>query len=286
MFEGMGLLLEKNVFRRARRLGSRTDRKLEHARGRARGGGPDRKRREEEHAPLRIEPALAEIKKSERAQKEKQAPLFENLPDTPLPPPAPGRSLGGGVSIAPETLEFTPRLIEKKLSDFGGGEGARRAPGPGHYTLRGRAGGRRERQPNRQSGEGSGARSVRRIDPRGETIPGKSCMGLEIPNPHRQTVRLTEILGSEAYHGMHSALALALGKDIAGHPIVTDLARMPHLLVAGTTGSGKSVALNAMILSPSMSESCARALFSSTRRCSSFRSIRTSRTYSRRSSPT
>jgi S-DNA-T family DNA segregation ATPase FtsK/SpoIIIE len=82
-----------------------------------------------------------------------------------------------------------------------------------------------------------------------ETIPGKSCMGLEIPNPHRQTVRLSEIIGSEAYHGLHSPLALALGKDIAGHPIVTDLARMPHLLIAGTTGSGKSVALNAMILS-------------------------------------
>jgi len=82
-----------------------------------------------------------------------------------------------------------------------------------------------------------------------ETIPGKSCMGLEIPNPHRQIVRLSEILGSEAYHGMHSPLALALGKDIAGRPVVADLARMPHLLVAGTTGSGKSVALNAMILS-------------------------------------
>jgi len=82
-----------------------------------------------------------------------------------------------------------------------------------------------------------------------ETIPGKSCMGLEIPNPHRQTVRLTEILGSEAYHALHSPLALALGKDIAGNPVVADLQRMPHLLVAGTTGSGKSVALNAMILS-------------------------------------
>jgi S-DNA-T family DNA segregation ATPase FtsK/SpoIIIE len=82
-----------------------------------------------------------------------------------------------------------------------------------------------------------------------ETIPGKSCMGLEIPNPHRQTVRLSEILGSEAYHAMSSPLALALGKDIGGNPIVVDLARMPHLLVAGTTGSGKSVALNAMILS-------------------------------------
>jgi S-DNA-T family DNA segregation ATPase FtsK/SpoIIIE len=82
-----------------------------------------------------------------------------------------------------------------------------------------------------------------------ETIPGKSCMGLEIPNPHRQTVRLSEILGSEVYADMHSPLALALGKDIAGNPVVVDLQRMPHLLVAGTTGSGKSVALNAMILS-------------------------------------
>src|SRR5439155_3991489 len=82
-----------------------------------------------------------------------------------------------------------------------------------------------------------------------ETIPGKSCMGLEIPNPRRQMVRLSEILSSEAYHALHSPLALALGKDIAGNPVVADLARMPHLLVAGTTGSGKSVALNAMILS-------------------------------------
>jgi S-DNA-T family DNA segregation ATPase FtsK/SpoIIIE len=110
-------------------------------------------------------------------------------------------------------------------------------------------GGGREGQPDRQPGEGPGARlsvvSIRVV----ETIPGKSCMGLEIPNPHRQTVRLTEILGSEAYHALHSPLALALGKDIAGNPVVADLQKMPHLLVAGTTGSGKSVALNAMILS-------------------------------------
>jgi len=82
-----------------------------------------------------------------------------------------------------------------------------------------------------------------------ETIPGKSCMGLEIPNPHRQTVRLSEILGSEVYAAMHSPLSLALGKDIAGNPVVADLQKMPHLMVAGTTGSGKSVAINAMILS-------------------------------------
>jgi outer membrane lipoprotein-sorting protein len=82
-----------------------------------------------------------------------------------------------------------------------------------------------------------------------ETIPGKSCMGLELPNPKRQTVRLSEILGSKAYHDMHSPLTLALGKDIGGQPVVADLAKMPHLLVAGTTGSGKSVGINAMILS-------------------------------------
>jgi len=82
-----------------------------------------------------------------------------------------------------------------------------------------------------------------------ETIPGKSYMGLEIPNPRRQTVRLSEILGSQAYHDLHSPLTLALGKDIGGHPVVADLTKMPHLLLAGTTGSGKSVAINAMILS-------------------------------------
>src|SRR5690606_34708515 len=82
-----------------------------------------------------------------------------------------------------------------------------------------------------------------------ETVPGKSCMALELPNTKRQTVRLTEIIGSAAYHAMSSPLAVALGKDISGQPMVTDLAKAPHLLVAGTTGSGKSVGINAMILS-------------------------------------
>lgn len=82
-----------------------------------------------------------------------------------------------------------------------------------------------------------------------ETIPGKNCMGLELPNLRRQTVRLSEILGSEAYAAAASMLTIALGKDISGKPIVADLAKMPHLLVAGTTGSGKSVGINAMILS-------------------------------------
>jgi DNA segregation ATPase FtsK/SpoIIIE-like protein len=82
-----------------------------------------------------------------------------------------------------------------------------------------------------------------------ETIPGKNYMALELPNPKRQIVRLTEILGSKIYNDSASALTIALGKDIAGKPVIADLAKMPHLLVAGTTGSGKSVGINATILS-------------------------------------
>jgi len=82
-----------------------------------------------------------------------------------------------------------------------------------------------------------------------ETIPGKSCMALELPNPRRQIVKLVEILSSATYNDAASLTTIALGKDIAGRPVITDLAKMPHLLVAGTTGSGKSVAVNAMILS-------------------------------------
>ena len=82
-----------------------------------------------------------------------------------------------------------------------------------------------------------------------ETIPGKTCMGLELPNPKRQTIRLREVFDSPAFSGSPSKLTLALGEDITGEPVVTDLAKAPHLLVAGTTGSGKSVGVNSMILS-------------------------------------
>ncbi|WP_165088514.1 DNA translocase FtsK [Neisseria yangbaofengii] len=82
-----------------------------------------------------------------------------------------------------------------------------------------------------------------------ETIPGKTCMGLELPNPSRQMIRLSEIFNSPVFTGSESKLTLALGQDITGEPVVTDLAKAPHLLVAGTTGSGKSVGVNAMILS-------------------------------------
>jgi DNA segregation ATPase FtsK/SpoIIIE, S-DNA-T family len=92
---------------------------------------------------------------------------------------------------------------------------------------------------------GLGLTSIRVV----ETIPGKTCMGLELPNARRQTIRLSEILEASVYQNSHSQLTLAMGKDITGHPVVADLAKAPHMLVAGTTGSGKSVAINAMICS-------------------------------------
>ena len=210
----------------------------------------DRKR-EEDHPPLVIAPPPPEIRKSERAQKEKQAPLFEHLPDTPLPPlkllDEPAKE---AESVSAETLEFTSRLIEKKLSDFGVAVKVLAAyPGPviTRYEIEPSVGVKGSQIVNliKDLARALSVLAIRVV----ETIPGKSCMGLEIPNPNRQAVRLSEILGSETYHGMHSPLALALGKDIAGNPVVADLAKMPHLLVAGTTGSGKSVAINAMILS-------------------------------------
>jgi S-DNA-T family DNA segregation ATPase FtsK/SpoIIIE len=210
----------------------------------------DRKR-EEQHPPVVIAPPPLEIKRSERAQKEKQAPLFEHLPDTPLPPlkllDEPAKEME---TVSAETLEFTSRLIEKKLSDFGVAVKVLAAyPGPviTRYEIEPAVGVKGSQIVSliKDLARALSVVAIRVV----ETIPGKSCMGLEIPNPHRQMVRLTEILGSETYHGMHSPLALALGKDIAGNPVVADLARMPHLLVAGTTGSGKSVAINAMILS-------------------------------------
>ncbi len=208
------------------------------------------KKREESHPPLRIEPPAPKIKKSERVQKEKQAKLFEELPDTPLPPlKLLDEAKVEGERVSAETLEFTSRLIEKKLSDFGVAVKVLAAyPGPviTRYEVEPDVGVKGSQVVNlvKDLARALSVSSIRVV----ETIPGKSCMGLEIPNPHRQIVRLSEILGSEAYHALNSPLAIALGKDIAGNPVVADLAKMPHLLVAGTTGSGKSVGLNAMIL--------------------------------------
>jgi S-DNA-T family DNA segregation ATPase FtsK/SpoIIIE len=250
--ERVGLELERAYGLALRAWDRRRDRRLgELAREERTLVVESEKRREEEHPPLRIEPPVLEIKKSERVHKEKQVPLFEELPDTPLPPlKLLDDAKHEAEQVSAETLEFTSRLIEKKLSDFGVVVKVLAAyPGPviTRYEIEPAVGVKGSQIVNlvKDLARALSVVSIRVV----ETIPGKSCMGLEIPNPHRQTVRLSEILGSQAYHGLHSPLALALGKDIAGNPVVADLTRMPHLLVAGTTGSGKSVALNAMILS-------------------------------------
>ncbi len=204
-----------------------------------------------EPAPVRIEPVV-KIERSERAQAERQVSLFTDLPpDTQLPPlslldPPPMLQ----ESVSPETLEYTSRLIEKKLADFNVAANVIAAyPGPviTRYEIEPALGVKGSQIVNlsKDLARALSLVSIRVV----ETIPGKNLMGLELPNPRRQMVRLSEILGSQAYAESNSPLGLSLGKDIAGNPVVVDLAKMPHLLVAGTTGSGKSVGVNAMILS-------------------------------------
>jgi S-DNA-T family DNA segregation ATPase FtsK/SpoIIIE len=201
--------------------------------------------------PVFIETPVLEVAKSERVLKEKQAPLFESMPDSTLPPLYLLDDPSGAVELpSAETLDFTSRLIERKLMDFGIEVKVLTAqPGPviTRFELEPAAGVKGSQVTNliKDLARALSVVSVRLV----ETIPGKTCMGLEIPNPKRQIVYLSEIMGSQAYADVKSPLAISLGKDISGKPMVTDLARMPHVLVAGTTGSGKSVAINALILS-------------------------------------
>ena len=214
------------------------------------------KKRVETHEPVRIvEPAppVTPIspKVEKRIERERQAPLFHDAVDGMLPPlhllePAPPHI----ESVAADTLEFTSRLIERKLADFGVQVQVLAAyPGPviTRYEIEPAVGVKGSQIVNlaKDLARALSLVSVRVV----ETVPGKSCMALELPNPKRQTVRLSEIISSRPYHDLASPLTVTLGKDIGGVPIVADLGKMPHVLVAGTTGSGKSVGINAMILS-------------------------------------
>jgi len=206
---------------------------------------------EEERAPIVVVPPAAFVPKSERVVKEKQRPLFTDMPDSPLPPLALLEDAPSAQeAVSNETLEYTSRLIERKLADFGVSAKVLAAyPGPviTRYEIEPAVGVKGAQIVNliKDIARALSVVSIRVV----ETIPGKSCMGLELPNPRRQVVKLVEILASTTYNDTPGVLTLALGKDIAGKPVVADLGRMPHLLVAGTTGSGKSVAVNAMILS-------------------------------------
>ncbi len=211
----------------------------------------EEKRRNVDRAPVIIETPPPTIIKSERVQVEKQAPLFAEMPDSPLPPLHLLDAATAHVeSLSAETLEFTSRLIERKLAEFNVQARVVAAlPGPviTRYEIEPASGVKGSQIVNlaKDLARALSVVSIRVV----ETIPGKTTMALEIPNPKREMVRLSEILSAKVYHDMASPLAMAMGKDIAGNPVVADLAKMPHVLVAGTTGSGKSVAINAMILS-------------------------------------
>ena len=205
----------------------------------------------EHHLPIVIEPTLVDVPKSTRVVKERQKPLFTELVDTKLPQvdlldSAPQRV----ESVSSETLEMTSRLIEKKLKDFGVEVRVVAAsPGPviTRYEIEPAVGVKGAQVVNLAKDL---ARSLSLVSIRVvETIPGKTTMALELPNAKRQTIRLSEVLGSQAYADSGSQLTIGLGKDIVGIPVVADLVKMPHCLVAGTTGAGKSVGINAMILS-------------------------------------
>ena len=217
--------------------------------------------------PVIIKPLVAELPKSDRVVKAR--PQAAPVPLAPSAQPLPTASAAVSVSdsklpqvslldtalqrqesVASETLEMTSRLIEKKLKDFGVEvRVVAAAPGPviTRYEIEPATGvkGSQVVTLAKDLARALSLVSIRVI----ETIPGKNYMALELPNAKRQMIKLSEILGSQVYNDATSLLTMGLGKDIAGHAVVADLAKMPHCLVAGTTGSGKSVGINAMILS-------------------------------------
>ncbi|RME36027.1 MAG: DNA translocase FtsK [Gammaproteobacteria bacterium] len=199
----------------------------------------------------RIEPVISEIEPAARVEKEKQASLFVPASDSVLPPlkllDSPVQKVKG---YSRQALEAMSRQVELKLADFGISVTVEAVhPGPviTRFELQPAPGVKVSQIANlsKDLARALSTVSVRVVD----IIPGKSVIGLEIPNEQRELVYLAEILNSRQFEQSRSHLSLVLGKDIGGAPVVADLARMPHLLVAGTTGSGKSVALNAMIMS-------------------------------------
>ncbi|MEQ7922454.1 DNA translocase FtsK [Xanthomonas sp. WHRI 1810A] len=205
------------------------------------------------HVPAVIAPAPAKAPEpSKRVQKEKQAPLFvDSAVEGTLPPisildPAEKKQL----NYSPESLAAVGHLLEIKLKEFGVEVSVDSIhPGPviTRYEIQPAAGVKVSRISNlaKDLARSLAVTSVRVV----EVIPGKTTVGIEIPNEDRQIVRFSEVLSTSEYDDAKSPVTLALGHDIGGKPVITDLAKMPHLLVAGTTGSGKSVGVNAMILS-------------------------------------
>ena len=207
--------------------------------------------KQKQRVQVRVEPTIQNNELSKREEKERQVPLFESDEEGTMPTLSlldmPQKSHEG---YSQEALEALSRQVELKLKDFGVDvQVVEVQPGPvvTRFELQPAAGIKVSRISGlaKDLARALSLGSVRVV----EVIPGKPYIGLEIPNEHRDIVRLREILASPEYEKSKSVLMMALGKDIAGRPVSVDLEKMPHLLVAGTTGSGKSVAVNAMILS-------------------------------------
>ena len=250
--EKIGRLIELSYHRIRKFRENEEDRKMGEQAAEEREEFVEEIRGRVEIAPaVQIVRAPLEVPKSARVEREKQQPLFEEIPDSELPPLI-LLDTGPEVkeTISADVLEFTSRLIERKLAEFNVEVKVIAAyPGPvvTRYEIEPAVGVKGSQIVNlsRDLARSLGVVSMRVV----ETIPGKTCMAIELPNPSRQSVYLSEILSSQIYNDNHSLLTLALGKDISGKPMVADLAKMPHCLVAGTTGAGKSVGINAMILS-------------------------------------
>lgn len=211
-------------------------------------------KKEQSRIPPTITPPKKREEPSIRVQKEKQqklafddAPVVGELPPINLLDPGEKRSDKG---FSEESLEAMSRLLEIKLKDFGVvAEVTGVLPGPvvTRFEIQPAAGVKVSKITNlaKDLARSLAVSSVRVV----EVIQGKSVVGVEIPNEHREMVRLSEVIASDVYEKSKSPLTLALGHDISGEPIIADLAKMPHLLVAGTTGSGKSVGVNSMLVS-------------------------------------
>ena len=211
------------------------------------------KARDVNRKPPRIEPVLRPVEIVDRVEAERQVELFEPAPN--IAPTLPPLSLLDDsetkvVGLSAEALQALSKRLELKLEEFGiEAHVVEVHPGPvvTRFELDLAAG----VKVSQVTGLAKDlARSLSVISVRVvEVIPGKSTIGIEIPNEQRELIRFAQTLRSRAYDDSHSPLTLALGKDIQGVPTVADLGKMPHLLVSGTTGSGKSVAVNAMVLS-------------------------------------
>ena len=200
---------------------------------------------------IKIEPEVKVTNFSDRIEKEKQIPLFENKSSSKIPPldllNDPQEEFS---SYSEETLKTLSKLVEIKLEDYGvkaSVVAVQQGPVITMFELEPEAGVKAGKITNlsKDLARALSVTNVRVV----EVIPGKNVIGIEIPNENKQIVRLAEILKSSAFENFSSNLTIGLGKDISGAPVMTDLSKMPHLLVAGTTGSGKSVAINSMIMS-------------------------------------